>query len=1047
MKHTVLLCTMGMLVLHTQLYGASAETYSTTLEVFQRVAEKKVTGVVIDAMGPVIGATVLVKGTTIGVITDVDGKFELSVSAGSTLVVSYIGYTDREIVYNGESQLEIKLEENVTALEEVQVIAYGTTKKVTVTGALSSVKSDEILKSPVGSIANALTGKVTGLSSVQSSGQPGADDAQIFVRGVGSLNESLSQPLMLVDGVERSFYQLDPNEIEDITVLKDASATAVFGVRGANGVVLVTTKRGSEGKAKVNFSTSIALQLPTRIPEFANSYDYAITYNQAQIRDGFASEEVYFSDDMLEAFRTHSNPIIYADTDWTDMLIKNSAWQTQHNFNISGGTSRARYFASLGVYTQDGLFNMYDTGDYDSGFKYNRYNYRVNMDVDVTKTTTMKINLGGRLTDRRQPNYNNGTYTDLKFLFRDVYQAPPFSGPGIVDGRWVTLNKSTFGKFGEVQDALNSYYGKGYTTDGNNVINFDFALEQKLDFLTKGLKAHIKGAYNSGVTITKRREARAARYEAFTGPDGEILYKKTQGETTLSNNTPSTGQSRDWYLEAALNYRRNFNGHTVSALAMYNQSMKYYYSSNFAGIPRSYVGFVGRTTYDYKTRYLLDFSVGYNGSENFAEGNRFGLFPAGSLGWILSEEKFMEALKPYISYLKIRASYGIVGNDKVSDGSRFLYLPDQYAISSGNYIFGSTIQNKIPGASESKVGNPNVTWETAEKQNYGVDIQFFDSRLKASFDYFIEHRKNILLSRKMNPGYLAINLPIVNLGKVDNKGYEISFRWEDRISDVNYYVGTNWSYAKNKRIFIDEVPQPYEWMRETGTPVGQQFGYKYDGFFSEEDVANYASLKGKVGGIPDHGEGFIPLPGDVKYKDLNRDGKIDNNDIAAIGNPKYPLLTGNFLIGFSWKGFDFSMTWTGAFKTSRLVSTLYRIPFGETKRYSLLQYMIDEAWTPEKGDSAIAPAISLTNSVNNNYKDSDLWLRDASYVRLKNIEVGYSFPKKMISKMCLSTLRLSMSGYNLLTFDKMGFCDPESNPDGQAYPLVKVINFGLKIGF
>lgn len=1037
---------MGMLALQTQSYGVLAETHSTALEAFQRAAEKKVTGVVTDAMGPVIGAAVMVKGTTTGVITDLDGKFEISAPVGSTLVVSFVGYSDKEVVYKGEAQLNIQLEENVTALEEVQVIAYGTTKKVTVTGALSSVKSDEILKSPVGSIANALSGKVTGLSSVQSSGQPGADDAQIYVRGVGSLTEGLSTPLMLVDGVERSFYQLDPNEIEDITVLKDASATAVFGVRGANGVILVTTKRGSEGKAKINFSTSMALQLPTRIPEFANSYDYATTYNNAQIRDGVKPENVVFDNEMLEAFRTHSNPILYPDTDWTDMLIKNSAWQTQHNFNISGGTQRARYFASLGVYTQDGLFNMYDTGDYDSGFKYNRYNYRVNMDVDVTKTTTMKINLGGRLTDKREPNYNNATTTNVNYLFRDVYQAPPFSGPGIVDGRWIMLNSKTFGEFGDVSDALNSYYGKGYNTSENNVINFDFALEQKLNFITKGLKAHIKGAYNSGVTIKKRREGRTDRYQAFMGPDGEVLYKKDQEASTLGY-SESTGQSRDWYLEAALNYNRNFNGHSVSALAMYNQSMKYYYSSNFPGIPRSYVGFVGRATYDYKTRYLVDLSVGYNGSENFAPGNRFGLFPAGSLGWIVSEERFMESLKPYLNYFKVRASYGIVGNDRVSDGSRFLYLPDSYIISSGSYSFGSYNDYAMSGAKESKIGNPNVTWETAAKQNYGVDVHFFDSRFKVSFDYFIEHRKNILISRQMNPGYLAVKLPTVNLGKVDNKGYEVSLRWEDKVADVNYYVGTNWSYAKNTIVFKDEIPQPYEWMEETGKPVGQQFGYIYDGFFTEEEAANYTSLKGKEGGIPDHGEGFVPVAGDVKYKDLNNDGKIDNNDVSAIGNPKYPLLTGNLLMGFSWKGFDFSMTWTGAFKTSRLVSSFYRVPFGGTNKYSLLQYMIDDAWTPEKGDAAKAPGISLSSSKGNNYKDSDLWLRDASYVRLKNIEVGYSFPKSMISKLHLSSLRLSLSGYNLLTFDKMGFCDPESNPNGEAYPLIKIVNFGLKLGF
>ncbi len=1024
---------------------AFAESYG--VEVTQQSKVKLVTGEVYDDQGPVIGATVMVKGTTNGQITDVDGKFSLRVPVGATIVVSFVGYEEKEIVYKGEERLRIPMSEDITQLQEVQVIAYGTTKKVTVTGALSSVGTDEILKSPVGSVGNALAGKVPGLSAVQSSGQPGADDATLYVRGVGSLSTGLSTPLCLVDGVERSFTQIDPNEIEDITVLKDASATAVFGVRGANGVILVTTKRGQEGKAKVTFSTSMSVQMPTKIPEFANSYEYATTYNQAQLRDGVSEDNLMFSDEMIEAFRTHSDPILYPDVDWTDLMIKNAAWQTQHNLTISGGSDRVRYFASLGVFTQDGLFETFH--EHDKGFKYNRYNYRINMDIDVTKTTTMQINLGGRLNQTTEPNYNNGTYTDISYLYDNIYSATPFSGAGIVDGRWITSSNTIFESFGTLNDGLGTYYGKGYNTTTGNTINFDFQLEQKLDFLTKGLKAHVKGAYNSGVSFNKRREGRPEEYEAVMGPNGEALVKKTAEQQTLGFKQ-TTGQSRDWYLEAAVNYQRDFGLHHVSALAMYNQTMKYYYSTSgsFQGIPRSYVGFVGRVTYDWNTRYLLDLSIGYNGSENFAEGNRFGTFPAGSIGWILSEEKFMQSLKPYVSYLKLRASYGIVGNDILSDKSqRFLYLPDSYVLSTGSYNFGAITNNSLSGSKESKVGNPDLTWETSAKQNYGIDLHFFDSRLKTTFDYFIEHRKDILISRQINPGYLAISLPIVNMGKVDNKGYEVTVRWEDRVRDFSYYIGTSWSYAKNKVIFKDEIPQPFEWMRETGRPVGQQFGYVTDGFFTEEDAARYEEVKGQEGGIPNHGEGFTPKAGDVKYKDLNNDGKIDANDVSAIGYPTYPLLNGNLQAGFTWKGFDFSMTWAGAFKTSRLVSSIYRVPFGQMGNNSLLKYMIDDAWTPEKGNSAKAPAISLTGSKTNNYMDSDLWLRDASYVRLKNIELGYSFPQSLLQRIKISSLRLSVSGYNLLTFTDLDFCDPESNPNGRAYPLIKVVNFGLKVGF
>lgn len=1047
MRNKIWLLTLALLVVHSgKTLGSDSYVHSTT--VVQQTREKKlVTGVVSDDMGPVIGATVFVKGTQNGVATNLKGEFKLTVPIGATIVITFIGYEDKEIVYKGESKLDISLNENATELEEVQVIAYGATKKVTITGAISSIGTNEILKTPSGSISNALAGKITGLASVQSTGQPGADDATLYVRGVGSLTEGLSSPLVLVDGVERSFSQLDPNEIDDITVLKDASATAVFGVRGANGVILVTTKRGQQGKARVSFSTSYALQLPMRIPEFANSYEYASAYNLAQIADGVPEESLVFKPETIEAFRTNSNPMAYPNTNWADMLIKNTALQTQHNFTISGGSDVVRYFASLGVFTQDGLFNTFsDASGYDSNFSYNRYNYRVNLDIDVTKTTTMKINLGGRLNDKMTPNFDNGGSKTIEYLFRDIYEAVPFAGVGVVDGKYIQVDERTFSNVGSgVIDAMKNFYGKGYTTSSGNTMNFDFALEQKLDFLTKGLQAHVKGSYNSGITQTKIRKGTGDRYQAVLGEDGNVVLKKMDEKTTLAYDE-NFGKSRDWYLEAAVNYKRDFGLHHVTALAMYNQSMKYYPAGNWPGVPRAYIGFVGRATYDYNTRYLFDFSIGYNGSENFAPGKRFGFFPAGSLGWILSEEKFMKPLKPYISYMKMRASYGIVGNDRTSDNSRFLYLPDAYKLSDGSYSFGINSSQKVPGASESKKGNPNVTWETASKQNYGLDLYFFNDRLKTTFDYFVEHRQDILTSRKVTPGYLAVVLPTANIGKVDNKGYEISVKWGDRLNDdFRYNIGVNLSYAKNTIVFMDEMRYPHEYMQRTGRPVGQNFGLKYDGFFTEEEAANYATEKGNT--IPDHGAGFAPKPGDVKYKDLNGDKIIDDKDETAIGHPVYPLLTGGINLGFSYKGFDFSMTWSGAAKTSRFLSGSYREPFGPLNSKSLMKYMLDEAWTPEKGNAALAPAISFTSKANN-YKNSDLWLRDASYLRLKNIEIGYSLPKKILKKMHVSQLRVFASGYNLLTFDGLKVCDPESTSTGTPmYPIVAVVNMGLKLSF
>lgn len=1045
MRNKVWLLMAVLLVVHSgEIWGDNSG--SQTAAVVQQAKEKQVSGTVADKLGPIIGATVMVKGTRTGVVTDLDGRFTLKVPTGATIVVSFIGYEDKVIPFKGESKLEIQLDENVHTLDEVQVIAYGTAKKVTITGAISSMNTEDILKTPSGSISNALAGKVTGLASVQSSGQPGADDAKLYVRGVGSLNEGLSSPLVLVDGVERSFSQLDPNEVENITILKDASATAVFGVRGANGVILVTTKRGQEGKARMSFSTSYAMQFPTRIPEFANSYEYASVYNDAQRSSGIAEENLAFSPDKLEAFRTRSNLVAYPDVDWTDFLIKKSALQTQHNFTISGGAKAVRYFASLGVFTQDGLLETYET-DYDSNYQYERYNYRVNLDIDVTKTTTMKINIGGILNDQQSPNCTNGSST-LPFLFREIYEAPPFAGAGIVDGKRIKTDPSIIpAGMGSLTDPLETFYGKGYKTSLGNTLNFDFTLEQKLDFVTKGLKLALKGAYNSGITQTKTRgSGNGDLYEAKINADGTVDLKKTHEKSALGYGVEYI-KSRDWYVEAALNYQRNFGAHHVSALAMYNQSMRYYPKGNWPGIPRAYIGLVGRVTYDYNTRYLLDVSMGYNGSENFAPGHRFGLFPAASLGWIISEEEFMKPLKPYVSYFKIRGSFGIVGNDRVNDNSRFLYLPDVYDLDGdgGGYNFGiNTSQNVILGA-ESKKGNPDVTWETSAKQNYGVDLYLFNDHLKTTFDYFVEHRKDILASRQVMPGYLAVALPTANIGKVDNKGYEISVKWEDRYKDFQYHLGVNLSYAENTIVFMDEIPQPHSYMAKTGKPVGQSFGYKYDGFFTEEEAARYPSEKGNT--MPDYGSGFVPHAGDVKYKDLNGDKSVDYRDKADIGHPLYPLLTGGVNMGFSYKGFDFSMTWAGAAKTSRMLEQIYREPFGEQNTKSLLTYLVDNAWTPEKGDNATAPRISFENK-KHNYQASDLWLRDASYLRLKNIEVGYALPNALMKKWHLNQFRIYLSGYNLLTFDKLDVLDPEmTSTINSMYPIVKVVNVGVKLSF
>ena len=998
-----------------------------------------VSGVVKDDTGePVIGAGVLVKGTTLGTITDIDGHFSFRADdLNGVLVVSFVGMETQEIPMKGKGTFDIVLKSSNTLLEEVQVVAYGAQKKVTLTGSISSVNTDELLKVPTASIGNMLSGVLSGVSSIQSSGQPGGDDPDVFIRGISTLNTMNAKPLYLVDGVERSFFQIDPNEVENITILKDASSTAVFGVRGANGVIIVTTKRGKEGKAKINASFSYGIQTPTRMPEFVNSYDYATFLNEAYTNDG---KDPKFTPEAVEAFRTHTNPIIYPDTDWMALLFKSSAPQTQGNVNISGGTERVRYFISMGMLDQKGFFKNHDTR-YDANFNFNRYNYRANLDIDFTKTTLVAINMGGRVEKRNFPRSGD----DINQLFRRIYWATPFSGPGIVDGKWIKGN-SQYLPVG-LSDGLGNIYGRGYGSKTTNVVNLDLALTQKLDFVTKGLQFKIKVAYNSGYDHTKERATSIESYQPWYRKDvtwmehpagsdpNEVVYIQ-DGEAGLISYAESFGKSRDWYAEASFDWKRDFDLHHLSALALYNQSKTYYPDSDYPGIPRGYVGLVGRVTYDYDNKYLIEGNVGYNGSENFAPGNRYGFFPAVSGGWVLTQEEFLKD-NPVVNFLKIRASYGIVGNDRYHPYGtgfmdRFLYLPNSYFIGSG-YQFG-TGTSWSPGAYEKSFGNSGLSWEKSAKQNYGIDFSLFNQKLSGSIDYFYEKRTDILAKASTDPIIHAMSLPVLNLGIVSNKGVELNLKWNHKINSFRYWTNLNVSYAKNKIVYQDEVPSEYTYTLKTGHPVGQPFGLKVRGFYYEgmEDVADHS---------------YVLKEGDVVYEDLNHDGKIDDNDKTAIGYPSYPLLNAGLTLGFEYKGFDFSMLWVGATKTSRVLEETFRKPLGETYDRSLMSHQFTDRWTPETAATAKLPRATI-DGVKNNYRDSELWVKDASYLRLKNIEIGYNFRLPFMPKIGMEKMRVFMTGYNLLTFDKLKISDPESMSSGvPQYPVMRVINFGLNVSF
>ncbi|MBB4046395.1 TonB-linked SusC/RagA family outer membrane protein [Bacteroides reticulotermitis] len=993
-----------------------------------------VVGTVKDVKGdPVIGANVTVVGTKQGTITDFDGNFSLNAPLGAKVKISFIGYKDQVVTTKKGISLNIVLEEDAQTLGEVQVVAYGVQKKVSITGAISSMKGDDLLKTPVGSVSNILSGQITGISSVQYSGEPGADAADIYVRGIATWQDA--KPLIQVDGVERDFSQIDPNEIESVTVLKDASATAVFGVRGANGVILITTKRGIEGKAKVSFSTSAGVNVRTKELDFANSYQYASYYNMMTGNDGGVP---IFSDEQLIAFRDHTNPILYPDINWIDYCMNKAAFQSQHNMNISGGTDNMRYFVSAGMFTQNGMFKQFNAQD-DFNFDYKRYNYRANLDFDITKTTMLSVNIGGRIETKRTPESEE----DQNQLFRKLYWAVPFAGAGIVNGQRVVSNNEYLPFTGT--DGLASYYGRGFRNKTTNVLNVDLALDQKLDMLTKGLSIKLKGAYNSIYSNVKRASGSMASYTPIIDSKGAVTFRKEGSDAQLNYSDGDFGKARDWYMELALNYARKFGDHNVTGLALYNQSKKYYPGGTYTYIPSGYVGFVGRVTYDWRTRYMAEFNVGYNGSENFNPENRYGFFPAGSIGWVLSEESFFTPLKKAVNYLKLRASVGLVGNDK-SSNERFLYIPDAYEYKGdGGYFFGQNVNNKRPGAYEATKSNPYAKWETAVKQNYGLDASFLNERLSLSVDYFMEKRKDILTKPDYLPGILGMTLPVVNVGKTENKGFEVQLKWNETLeNDFRYWANFNLSFARNKITFKNEVEQNEAWMYETGRRIGARSMYHFWGFYDETADQRYLEQYGMS--IADHG--ITLSPGDCVYVDLNRDGKLDGNDATRnIGYTDVPEYTAGLNAGFSWKNFDFSMQWTGAWNVDRMLSE-FRRPLGDTNEKGLLLYQYENTWRSSADTySAKFPRASSLHA-SNNYAGSDLYLVNASYLRLKNIEIGYNMNFPFMKRLKLNDCRIYMNGYNLLTLTAFRWGDPESRQsDRPNYPLTRVFNIGLKLGF
>ncbi|TDG35357.1 TonB-dependent receptor [Pedobacter changchengzhani] len=999
---------------------------------------------------PLPGASIKIPGTSIGAITDNDGKFTIKVnSLNDVLRVSYISFISKDVTLNGKTEITIALEPDNSNLDEVVVIGYGTQKKETLVGAINTISTKELVQSPVANISNSLAGRLPGLTAVQRSGEPGQDASSLKIRGIGTLSSgAASDPLIMIDGVPReignggqgALNNLDPNEIESITVLKDASATAVFGVRGANGVILVTTKSGKLGKPSVSFSTNIAVQNPTSIAKFLNAGDYAFLKNEGSRND---NQPELFSDAVIQKFRDQSDPIAYPNSEWLSKFIKSAAPQQQYNLNISGGVNNVKYFVSAGYFNQEGI---YDTDGIDFGFKANpstkRYNFRSNFDINLTKMLTATLRLG---TQNISNNYPGQSSQSVFFNILNVY---PFTSPGLVDGKLVNAYvNDPLGSLGWPSRGYSPYSdiaSSGFTENTNNNLNMNLELKHQLDFVTKGLS--IRGLVAFDNTFS-RSVSRGRAIDTYTvNPDfkggGDYFKNSDLGNFSFSQ---GYGKFRRNYYETSLNYARSFGGHNVTALALYQQETRWDPTFQFS-VPRNNLGMVGRITYDYKAKYLFDFSMGYNGSENFPETKRYGFFPAFGVGWVVTEEKFIPK-NNILSRLKLRGSYGEVGNDKIG-GDRFLYLPSVFSFGGGStrgYSFGTTgiDRNLYGGSQEDKLGNPNVTWERAVKSNIGIDLSMFKSRLTITADYFREDRNNILVNLGTVPALVAANLPAANIGKVKNRGFELEMNWRTTKGDFTYSIGGNMAFSRNKILFADEPTPLYPWMASTGFSVGQLKTFRNAGFYNNyNETLNrpYNTFYGN-----------LIQPGDLKYVDIDGDGKIDQNDQVPSGYSTFPEITFGMPLSFSYKNFDLSVLLQGSTNIATYYDGVFGVAFGNIFTATIARHL--NRWTPERfanGELINEPRLSGNGTSSPNIQRSDFFMHNGSYIRLKNVEIGFRIPKSVYQKIGVNSIRVYVNGSNLATksFTDFKDMDPEkSNGAAFGYPQMRVINGGVSVQF
>ncbi len=1016
-----------------------------------------ITGTISDKTGSPIPGVNIVEDSSVynGAVTDFDGNFIIKANPNSTLIISYVGFITQEIKLNGQSNLNITLEEDLFGLEEVTVVAYGEQKKESVIAAVTSVDPTE-LRIPSSNLTTSLAGRVAGLISYQRSGEPGRDNAEFFIRGVSTFGYARS-PLILIDGIETTstdLARLQPDDIASFSIMKDATATALYGARGANGVIMVTTKEGKQGKVKLNIRYEKAYSSATKKVSIADPITYMLLHNEALATRDPLGGRIYSLEKILISQDPNRNKMAYPTVNWFNELLEDYTLNSRFNFNVSGGGKVARYYLAATVNTDNGNLKIEPQNNFNNNINFNRISLRSNVNINLTPTTEVAVRFNGNFDDY------NGPLNGGEEIYKQAMQTNPVLYPKYYypDANYINSTHILFGNYGQFGDYLNPYANmvRGYKDESYNNVLATVELKQNLNFITEGLKARalINTSRYSFYNLERKYNPfyyTLANYDFQSDIYSLIALNPNQGTEYLEYNEGAKIISNSVYFEGSLNYNRIFKEkHNLSGMLVgILRELKYANNGNLqTSLPYRNLGLSGRFTYAYESKYFAEFNFGLNGSERFARSERFGFFPSFGFGWYISNENFMKKFENSITKLKLKGTYGLVGNDQIGSAEdRFFYI-SQVNLNDGSMgsMFGQEFSNWINGVSIDRYANDQITWEKARMMNIGFELGLFD-KIDFQADYFTEYRSNILMDRAQTPATLGLQAPIrANVGEASSKGFEFTIDYkEDFRNDFFISARANFSYATSKYEVYDEldyVSAGLPWRSRIGLNLSQPFGYIAERLFIDDaDIANSP--------IQTFGE---YMPGDIKYKDINNDGIIDINDEVPIGYPTTPEIIYGFGISSSYKNFDFSFFFQGSARSSFFIDAYRTSPFIDTAggaigNNALLSAWANDHWSEnDRNLYAAWPRLS-DQLIDNNNRNSTWWLRDGGFLRLKSLELGYSINTENIKKLKLDALRIYLSGTNLFTFSKFKIWDVEMGGNGLGYPIQKGVNLGLNMNF